>query len=37
MIDKEEEDELINPNNKNKKGKMKVTKIFGNFIGTKED
>lgn len=37
MIDKEDEDLLINPNNKNKKDKMNVTKIFGNFIGTKED
>ena len=37
MIDKEDEDLLINPNNKNKRDKMRVTKIFGNFIGTKED
>ena len=36
MFDKEEEDILINPN-KNKKDKMNVAKIFGNFIGTKED
>lgn len=34
MMTKEEEGLLINPN-KNRKGK--VTKIFGNFIGTKED
>lgn len=37
MIKKEDEDLLINPYNKNKKDKMRVTKIFGNFIGTKED
>ena len=37
MIEKEEEDLLINPNNKNKKDKIAITKIFGNFIGTKED
>lgn len=37
MMSKEEADLLINPNNKNKKDKMRVTKIFGNFIGTKED
>ena len=37
MIEKEEEDLLINPNNKNSKGKAGITKIFGNFIGTKED
>ena len=36
MFDKEDEDFLINPS-KNKKDKMNVTKIFGNFIGTKED
>ena len=36
MFDKEEEDNLINPN-KNKRDKMNVAKIFGNFIGTKED
>ncbi len=36
MFDKGEEDILINPN-KNKKDKMNVAKIFGNFIGTKED
>ena len=36
MFDKDEEDILINPN-KNKKDKMNVAKIFGNFIGTKED
>lgn len=37
MLDKGEEDLLINPNTKNKKDKIAVTKIFGNFIGTKED
>jgi len=37
MTTDEEEDLLINPNNKNKKDKMSVTKIFGSFIGTKED
>ena len=37
MIEKEEEDLLINPNNKNKKGNINITKIFGNFIGTKEE
>lgn len=37
MIEREEEDLLINPNNKNKKANMRVTKIFGSFIGTKED
>lgn len=37
MISKEDEELLINPNNKNKKDKMGITKIFGNFIGTKED
>ena len=37
MINEEMEQLLINPNNKNKKDKMRVTKIFGNFIGTKED
>ena len=37
MIDKEEEELLINPNNKNKKDKIGITKLFGNFIGTKED
>ncbi len=36
MFDKDDEDILINPN-KNKKDKMNVAKIFGNFIGTKED
>lgn len=36
MFDKSDEDELITPN-KNKRDKMSVTKIFGNFIGTKED
>jgi cell division protein FtsA len=36
MFDKDEEEALINPN-KNKKDKMNVAKIFGNFIGTKED
>ena len=33
----EDEELLINPNNKNKRDKMRVTKIFENFIGTKED
>ena len=37
MIDEEDEDLLINPHNKNKRDKMRVTKIFGNFIGTKEE
>ena len=37
MIDEEMQDLLINPNNKNKKDKMSVTKLFENFIGTKED
>lgn len=37
MVDKEDEDILINPNTKNKKDKTMITKIFGNFIGTKED
>ena len=37
MVNKEDEDLLINPNNKNKKGSMNITKIFGSFIGTKED
>ena len=37
MINEEMQDLLINPRNKNKKDKMRVTKIFENFIGTKED
>ena len=37
MISEHEEDLLINPNNKNKRDRMRVTKIFENFIGTKED
>ena len=37
MLDKEDEELLINPNNKNKKDKIAITKTFGNFIGTKED
>lgn len=37
MIDGQDEELLINPNNKNSKGKASITKIFGNFIGTKED
>lgn len=37
LISEEEEELLINPHNKNKRDKMRVTKIFGNFIGTKED
>lgn len=37
MIDEQDEELLINQNNKNSKGKASITKIFGNFIGTKED
>lgn len=37
MIDEQDEELLINPNNKNSEGKASITKIFGNFIGTKED
>ena len=37
MIDEQDEELLINPNNKSTKGKAGITKIFGNFIGTKED
>lgn len=37
MTDEQDEELLINPNNKNSKGKAGITKIFGNFIGTKED
>lgn len=37
MITEEMEESLINPHNKNKRDKMRVTKIFENFIGTKED
>lgn len=37
MINEDEEELLINPQNKNKKDRMRVTKIFENFIGTKED
>ena len=37
MIDEADEDLLINPNNKSIKRKSSITKIFGNFIGTKED
>lgn len=37
MIDEQDKELLINPNNKNSKGKAGITKIFGNFIGTKED
>ena len=37
MIDEQDEELLINPNNKNSKGKAGITKIFGNFIVTKED
>ena len=37
MINEEKQDLLINPHNKNKRDKMRVTKIFENFIGTKED
>lgn len=36
MIDKEDEGLLLNPN-KNKKANVKVTKLFENFIGTKEE
>ena len=36
MFDKDEEELLLNPN-KNKKGNNRVTKLFENFIGTKED
>ena len=36
-IDEQDEELLINPNNKNIRGKTSITKIFGNFIGTKED
>ena len=32
MIDEQDEELLINPNNKNSKGKASITKIFGNFI-----
>jgi len=37
MIERDDEDFLINPNNKNKKANTAITKIFGSFIGTKED
>ena len=37
MLTEEMQNLLINPHNKNKKDKMRVTKIFENFIGTKED
>lgn len=37
MIDEEQIDILTNPNNKNKRDKTMITKIFGSFIGTKED
>lgn len=37
MVDKEDVELLINPKSKNKKDKTAITKIFGNFIGTKED
>lgn len=36
-IDEQDEELLINPNNKNIREKASITKIFGNFIGTKED
>ncbi len=36
MIDKSDEALLLNPN-KNKKGNNKVTKLFENFIGSKEE
>lgn len=37
MVDNEDIELLINPNTKNKKDKTMITKIFGSFIGTKED
>lgn len=37
MFDKENEELLINPNNKNKRDKIGIAKMFENFIGTKED
>ena len=37
MLDKEDEELLINQNYNKKKDKIAITKIFGNFIGTKED
>lgn len=37
MVNEEEENLLINPQNKNKRDKMAITKLFGNFIGTKEE
>lgn len=37
MVDKLDEESLINPNSKNKKDRTKFTKLFGSFIGTKED
>ena len=37
MVEKDDEDILINPNNKSKKDKTGITKIFGSFMGTKED
>jgi len=37
FISDSDEKELITPSNKNKKDKTTITKIFGNFIGTKEE
>lgn len=37
MFDKEDEELLINPSNKNKRDKIGIAKMFENFIGTKED
>lgn len=37
MLDKEDEELLINQNTRIKRTKIAITKIFGNFIGTKED
>ena len=37
MIEKRDEDLLINPNSKNRKDKTVITKFFESFIGTKED
>lgn len=37
MVERSDEDFLINPNSKNRKDKTAITKFFENFIGTKED
>ena len=37
MLEKKDEDFLINPSIKNKKDKTSISKLFGSFIGTKED